>query len=377
MKFFSVFFVLILSASAELTLPEILTFQNGKKVSSAEDWPARRSEILNIFRENVYGVNPVERPADLTFELIKSDAKALDGAATLKVVKISFSGLGGKASFKANFFIPNAVKSAPVFLLACHRTESENLDVTRKVKSDFWPVEAIVKRGYCAASFYTGEVDPDKFDNFQNGVHKIFDKKRTKNSWGTIAAWAWGASRVLDYIETDLAMDAQKVAIVGHSRGGKTSLWAGASDDRFAMVVPNNSGCSGAAISKRKEGETIAKIIRFKHWFCKNYNAFANNEDNMPFDQHMLCAAVAPRLLYISSATQDKWADPEGEYLSGVYASQAYELLGKKGLVSESFPKPGGFRHEGNVGYHLRNGKHNLTSFDWHKFMDFADAKMK
>ncbi|MCM8533429.1 MAG: hypothetical protein NE330_19840 [Lentisphaeraceae bacterium] len=377
MKFLSLFFVFILSASAELTLPEILTFQNGKKVSSAEDWTARRNEIVNIFRESVYGVNPVERPADLSFEVIQNDPKALGGTATLKVVKISFSGPGGKANFKANFFIPNTVESAPVFLLACHRTESENLDVTRKVKSDFWPVEEIVKRGYCAASFYTGEVDPDKFDNFQNGVHKVFDKERTNNSWGTIAAWAWGASRVLDYIETDSAMNAKKVAVVGHSRGGKTSLWAGVSDERFAMVVPNNSGCSGAAISKRKQGETIAKIVRFRHWFCKNYNAFANNEDSMPFDQHMLSAAVAPRLLYISSATQDKWADPEGEYLSGVYASEAYKLLGKTGLVSDNFPEPDGFRHAGNIGYHLRKGKHNLTSFDWHKFMDFADAKMK
>ena len=376
MKPLCLLFVLLFSASAELKLPEILTFKDGQKVS-AQEWDARRNEILEIFRENVYGVNPVGRPADLAFKVIKHDPNALGGTATLKVIEISFSGPGGKGKFKANFFIPNAVKSAPVFLLACHRTESENLDVTRKVKSDFWPVEQIVKRGYCAASFYTGEVDPDKFDNFQNGVHKVFDKERKNNSWGTIAAWAWGASRVLDYIETDSVLDAKKVAVVGHSRGGKTSLWAGASDKRFAMVVPNNSGCSGVALSKRKKGERIANILKFKHWFCKNYNAFAKNEDTMPFDQHMLAAAVAPRLLYISSATEDKWADPEGEYLSGLYASQAYELLGKKGLVSESFPKPNGIRHEGSVGYHIRKGKHNLTAFDWHKFMDFADQKLK
>lgn len=378
MRFSILFLFLCINLCAELKLPDLLEFRDGSKVKSIADWQQRRLEIFTLFQNHVYGVNPVGKPGDISFTVIKQDKSAMEGKATLKVVDISFSGPGGKHKFKANFFIPNNVKKAPVFLLVSHRSAVENLDVTRQNRTEFWPAEEIVRRGFCAASFYTWDIDADKYDGFKGGVHEIFDQGRNDQSWGTISAWAWGASRVMDYIETDSSLDESKVAVVGHSRGGKTALWAGASDQRFAMAVSNNSGCSGAALARRKKGESIAKITKnFKHLFCGKYSTYSNNEDKLPVDQHMLVALMVPRLVYISSSSKDAWADPEGEYLAGVHASKVYELHGLQGLVSQSFTFPTGTFHEGNIGYHIKEAKHSMNLIDWNLFMDFADRHMK
>lgn len=359
------------------TLPKILVDPNGEKITTIEQWEKkRRPEILELFREHVYGREPIQRPESLNFT-VKDKGIVLNGSAQCKEINITFKGPGGEGGFRLLLYIPNhAPKPVPAFLFINNR--DMNLDVIEGEKpSSFWPVNEIISRGYAAATFKTSDIDPDFHDEFQNGVHRIFDhygESRPKNAWGTIAAWAWGARRAMDYLEEDSDIDANRVAVVGHSRGGKTALWAGALDERFAMVVSNNSGCTGAAISRGKKGESVAIINKgFPHWFAENYKNYNGKESELPIDQHMLLSLIAPRLLYVTSATEDEWADPESEFLSTILTTPVYELYGLKGLGTEQFPRPDSPIIGNHVGYHVRTGEHALVRYDWKCFMDFAD----
>jgi len=380
MKKLSIFLCLTAASAlnaAELRLPDPLISTNGTKITSPAAWPKRRAELLELFRENVYGRMPVARPESLKFDVFDVATNAMDGKATRKQIRISYRGPGGEGALKLVLFTPNNPSKQPpaCFLLICNRGVS-NIDPTRVVKSDFWPAEQIVARGYAAAAFYNGDVAADKTNSFETGVHSIFTPPgaRKSDSWGTIAAWAWGASRCLDYLETDRAVDSKRVAVVGHSRGGKTALWAAAEDDRFAMAVSNESGSTGAAIARNKQGEQIANINKgFPFWFCANYKKFDGREDDLPVDQHELLALAAPRLLYVASAIEDTWSDPNNEFLATVHASPVFALLGRKGIGATEFPKLDSPIQTGDIAYHVRTGKHNLTAYDWNGFMDFAD----
>ena len=362
-------------------LPDLLIMSDGTKVIDAQTWQSkRRPEILELFRKHVYGRTPICRPKEMTFNIVKADSQALDGRASLKRVLVTITGPKGQLSTTMSIFLPNsAPKPVPVFLLLNHR-DSNSIDWTRKTKLPFWPVEQIIARGYGTAAIQMTDFAADRSDGWKSGVHEIFDEpdKRPADAWGTLTAWAWTGSRAMDYFETDNDIDSAKVVIVGHSRGGKTALWAGARDQRFAMAVSNNSGCGGAALSRRRYGETVKRInSRFPHWFCDNFKRYNDAEDNLPVDQHMLIALMAPRLVYVTSAEENLWADPKGEFIAARQASEVYHLLGLKGLEAKSIPPVESPIHEGRIGHHIRAGRHSLVEYDWQRFMDFADRHIK
>lgn len=356
------------------TLPDAFTTLDGKKITTAEEWTRiRRPEVLELFRKHVYGRVPAT-PYEKSFKVVKTDPGAMDGAATLKLIEITVTHGAKSLTIHVSLFVPNKPpKPVPTFLLICNRPV-DNIDPTRQKKSEFWPAEEVIARGYAIAAFYNADVDPDKDDGFKDGIHGVLDEGgRPPDAWGTIAAWAWGASRVMDYFETD--KDLGKVAVIGHSRGGKTALWAGAQDERFALVISNDSGCTGASISRRvfKARESVARINKsFPHWFCETYKTYADRESALPVDQHLLVALIAPRAVAVASASQDLGADPRGEFLSVVNAEPVYRLF-SKGLGTDQMPMIGGVVHGNGMHYHLREGKHNLVLTDWTHYLDFAD----
>lgn len=367
-------------AAKPVNVPELLTTFDGKKVSSVEQWEkVRAPELLEEFTSEEYGRRPVERPAALAFEKAEPDAVMMDGKALRKRIRVMYAGPYGGGSFVFTAFIPRQDKPAPAFLLICNRNPDENIDPMRKIKSGFWPAEEIVDRGYAAIAFWNGDLAPDRNTGNTQGVFAAFrdvTQGPSWDGWGTLSAWAWGASRVMDWIETEPLLDAGKVAVVGHSRGGKTALVTGVYDKRFAMACSNNSGCSGAKLNHidLPKSEHIFQITRsFMYWFCPNYVTHVNAEKEWRVDQHEFVALMAPRLVCIASATEDHWAGQEGEYYSGLFASPAWELYGKKGLVADGFPQAETPLQEGCISYHLRTGKHNLTPYDWARYMDFAD----
>jgi hypothetical protein len=390
-------------------LPPILVGQNGTKITTAIDWwNIRRPEILKLFEEQEYGKVP-QSHVNVTFKVLNEKSGVLAGSANRKEVEIEFSGNGKKLTALILIYLPaKSTGPVPVFLgynfdgnqsvfpdpeISLTQSWVENnpmLDInnnranelTRGASSERYPLLRILSRGYGFATIYYGDIDPDFDDGFQNGIQPLFygadQIKPTQNEWGSIGAWAWGLSRALDYLETDHAVNSKKVIVFGHSRLGKTALWAGAMDPRFALVISNESGCGGAALSKRIFGETIETINKaFPHWFCDQFNEYNNNEESLPFDQHMLLALIAPRPVYVASAANDQWADPKGEFLSLYYAGEVYQLLGKKALNHDSMPDINQPLIEGNTGYHIRSGNHDLTFYDWERFMDFADKFLK
>jgi hypothetical protein len=357
-------------------LPDPLMTAGGLKVNSAEQWTEiRRKEVMELFRENVFGRVP-STPYDRSFTIVSKCDNAIGGLATLKMVDITISSGGKKLVIHLTLFTPNIGKPSPVLLLIDNRGPL-NTDPSRQRKSEFWPVEEAIARGYAMAVFYNADLDPDNFDDFKNGIHPILDKGIRKNdSWGTLAAWAWGASRCMDYLETDTDIDSKRVAVIGHSRGGKTALWAGAEDQRFSLVISNESGCSGAALARRKYGETLSIInTAFPHWFCLNYRKFNENEDNMPVDMHMLLGLIAPRSLYIACADEDLWGDPKGSYMALQNALPVFSLFNPDSSLPLVMPPLNTPVYGRKFGYHVREGGHNMLLKDWNWFMDFADKQ--
>lgn len=356
------------ASASDYSLPDPLEMSDGTAVTR-ETWPRRRDEILELFREQMHGRAPVERPDGLSFRVLEEESNAVDGKATRKLVEISFdTPHGGRRSFRVQLYLPHAAKQpVPALVLL------QFAGLTDRA------TPLVIERGWALAIIDRTLVAADDADTYRDGIINAFsgDGELPPDAWRAIAAWAWGASRVMDYLETEPAVDAERVAVVGHSRMGKTALWAGATDERFAAVISNESGAGGAALSKRIVGETVENLSdRFPHWFCENFQQYSNHEDRLPFDQHLLLACVAPRPLYVGSADEDLWSDPRGEFLACVAASPVYELLGVAGLGTNEMPPLESPVAIGRIGYHIRRGPHGFTEYDWTQYLDFLDRHL-
>ena len=361
-------------------LPDVLASAKGTVRHSA-GWAARRAEILDLFREHVYGGSP-GKPDRLQFETFERDEKAMDGAATLERIAVVSGRQHREHRFELTIFLPSKRRGrVPLFLLLNNRPPT-NTDPTRREKSGFWPAEQMIARGYGIAALQVGDLAPDNNGKFREGAIRLFEGSsegpRPPDAWAGLAAWAWGGSRALDYFETDTRVDARRVAVVGHSRGGKAALWAGAEDARFALVISNESGEGGAALTRRNFGETLSRITEtFPFWFAANYRSFAGREASLPVDQHMLLSLIAPRALYVASADEDLWSDPRGEFLSLARTSPVFALWGDPAIDPGGMPALEEPMMSGRRGYHIRRGPHNLTPYDWDRFADFADTLWK
>jgi len=359
---------------------DILTSIAGIKITNTADWERfRRRELMILLEDFVYGARPYETPDHESFTVKRCVSNYLGTPADLKEIEISVNDI----SFPVYIFLPHKrSRSVPAFVFVYNEYYMKQSDFNEQIDYDFMPISEIVERGYAVAVMPVYYVSPDwpHHSEFKKGVFKAIQPNaahRTHRSWATISGWAYGASRIMDYFETDTDIDHRNIAVIGHSRAGKTALWAGATDKRFKLVISNSSGCTGAAYTRGKKGEHI-KNINVSDWFCENYHNYNDREEMLPVDQHMLLACIAPRPLYVKSDIEDEWSDPEAERKSAILASPAYELYGLKGLVIEDDEVILGKKyHEGTIGYHLAPGDHNLTRFDWNCYMDFADKYLK
>ena len=354
------------------TLPELLVTQEGQKVTDANTWlQKRRPEIIKMFAENVYGKTVVGKPAEMTWKVTSENRNDINGTAITKTITFYFNGKANGPKMDVNFTLPKSAEKKPVPLVCIVEWAPK--------------VEWLLPRGYGLATFESAQIEPDiKSGSYEKSIRKFYNKPDTNgvaaDEWGAIGAWAWGLSRIMDYAQTDKDIDSNKVIVAGFSRYGKTAMWAGAQDTRFAIIFSGESGCGGIVIARRQFGETI-KIIqeKFPHWFCKNLKKYGDNINDLPVDWHMLVACMAPRPIYIATAQDDLWGDPKGSFLSGKFAQPVYDLFGEKGLGVEEMPPletpVGDF-----IGFHMRPGGHGLTEYDWTQFLNFADKhfnKMK
>jgi hypothetical protein len=384
-------------------LPDPLVMQSGERVRDADTWiKRRRPEILRLFEENIYGRTP-GRPKDETFEVFDRGTSAFGGKALRKQVTVRFLGNRAGPAMEILIYLPaGAVKPVPLFLTlnfsGNHRISTDPgvkvaavWDRNNKVKlaepekakttTDLWPIEQILARGYGLATIYYCDIEPDFKGGMQYGVRPLYFKEGqtepAADEGGALAVWGWGLSRAMDYLETDKAVDAGRVAILGQSRLGKTVLWAGARDTRFAMVIASCSGEGGAALARRNYGETAKHMaVNFGYQFCGDYQRYQDHPDQMPTDQHELIALMAPRPVYLSTGSEDQWSDPKGEFLAAVAAGPVYRLLGRRGLDTDRMPPlDSPILH--TIGFHTHTGKHEITAFDWEQFLAFADMHLR
>jgi hypothetical protein len=392
----------------DYTVPDPLVGRDGKRITDAASWRAsRRNEVLRDFRDLMYGHTP-----ELSFKprahVVATRRDAVDGLATRTIVKLSFFDDPKAPHIELMLYIPNKKAGpVPVFLglsftgnasidddptiplptgwmrpQAGVVVNNRATDALRGTSAAQWPIKSAIERGYGVATFYYGDVEPDHIEGWRDGIRGYLLKlsgrtERGGRDWGALGAWAWGLSRAMDYLATIPDIHAEQVVVLGHSRLGKTALWAGAQDERFAIVISNNSGEGGASLARRNFGENIACSIDHASWrYCDRFRDYVDREDELPFDQHLLLGLIAPRPVYIASATKDLLADPKGEFLTAVHAEPIYRLFGLRGIDTSIWPAPDKPIGQ-TIGYHLRTGEHAITNYDWQEFLSFADRHFK
>jgi hypothetical protein len=377
--------------------PDPLIMLDGSKVATKEQWfDQRRPELKGLFEHYMYGWFPP--PVRVHGEVTYSDAHFFDGQATLKLVTLKLDAAGAPETHLL-MVIPNQrAKAAPVFLgmnfsgnhtLVADThvplttswmprgrfvTNNHALETGRGTQTNVWELEQSISRGYAVATYYCGDVEPD-FTNATGGVRETIHRPAAPDDWGTIAAWAWGMQRAVDYLVTDPDVDPRHIALVGHSRFGKATILAGAFDDRVALVVPLQAGCGGTAPSRGTVGESVQRInTSFPHWFCDEFKKFNTQPDRLPFDQNGLIALCAPRPVLLGAAVEDTWANPAGAFDMLKSAGKVYRFIGAEGLSAQTMPETNHLV-ESNLGFFIRPGKHSMTKLDWQYFLDFADKQ--
>ncbi|HZZ75364.1 MAG TPA: hypothetical protein VFE04_05520 [Puia sp.] len=387
------------------TLPDPLKMPDGKEVTTKEEWiKIQRPYIYHLYEKNQFGRYPLNHPP-LKYRVLETDANALQGIATRRQVRIYLHPADTSIYIDLLMYLPNKIKkpvpafvgynfggnqiiqSDPAILLTKNWVlngemgvvNNKATDSSRGSSSSQWQVEEILSHGFAVATAFYGDLEADNPDGWKTGIRTTLKDVLNiqPGEWCAIGAWAYGLSRIMDYLQKDNDIDATRVALFGHSRLGKTALWAGASDPRFALVISNESGEGGAALSKRWYGETV-KIITdvFPHWFVAKYKTYGDNVEALPIDAHMLLCLIAPRPLYVASAEGDQWSDPKGEFLSAKEAGRVYSLFGEHGIDVDSMPP---LNHPAGdyIRYHIRDGKHDVTNYDWQQYLQFADQKLK
>jgi hypothetical protein len=379
------------------SLPDPLRLNNGKPVRNAKAWYSkRRPEIVEMFETQQYGRAP-GRPADESFEMVDPGTPALNGKAIRKQVTIHLNKDKTGPSIDLLIYLPAAATKPVPMLFSINFGAVQNAVDDPGIKSEktwdpktntrvtppaargFGHIDAedLLNAGFGVATFYYGDVDPDYPGGFANGIRARYlqpgQADRAPDDWGSIAAWAWGMSRVEDYFETDKNIDAKRVVIHGISRLGKTVMWAGAHDQRFAAVIASCSGEGGAALSHRNYGETIAHLTaptRFPYQFAANYGKYGGFPDKAPMDANLLIALIAPRPLLLQTGSSDSWSDPKGEFLAAVAAGKVYKLLGKEDLGTDAWPaatQP--IFHD--ISYYMHEGGHGMVPSDWGIYLEF------
>ena len=377
-------------------LPPVMQSVTGRSITSAEQWLSNREDLLTQFSEHIYGLTP-NKVISVKSHVIESSKLALEGKALRQQVELDLQGhkvtvliyrpnnISGPvpAFLGLNFRGNHTVSEDPAILLTESWVPIDNehgvlsnraTDTNRGQRVRRYPLEMIIDSGYAMVTAYYGDFYPDHISGLPNSVHALFDRDADVAEWGAIGAWSWGMSRILDYLEQNEGVDASRVVAIGHSRLGKASLWAAAQDQRFAAAISNNSGAVGAALSRRQFGETVKTITAmFPHWFTAKFRNYAERENKLPIDQHQLIALLAPRPVYVASASEDHWADPRGEFLAASAAAEAYRMYGEDSNNLLAMPAKGEALN-GPVSYHLRAGKHDLLDFDWKHYLAFADC---
>lgn len=397
------------------TLPDPMVCFDGHRISGREEWEKiRRPELLKFYQEKLYGFVP-PRPDQLEFRLTRVKDNALGGKALRKEYTIVCSmNDGRRMSFPFLLYLPrNASGKSPVFItmnfygnhttvnepdipVADHwlphqyRERFQTLEQrakdrgSKELSDRAWQTgcEEGLRRGYAVGTFCYECLMPDNGPHFEHSIYQLFhnelDYWSEKRDYGSIGAWTWGVSRVLDCLEQDPDIDSSRITVVGHSRLGKTALWAGVTDPRIALSISNNSGCCGAKLFHRDFGENLHFMAYWRpFWYSMGIFDYADREFELPVDQHELIGMIAPRHVYIASASEDYGADPKGEFLAAWHAGKIYGLYGLGGLeCPEEYPEPGTVLHSGDIGYHLRKGPHSFTEYDWMRYFDYADAHL-